>query len=1127
MALPQQDRTEESFIHFNRQTGGLNIISMSATGGYDVLVDDKLTGIYLPEAKPLRANYINRILDGTLALAELHWRSGETGADQPVKKNLNAEWTLEGGNTAYLAAAATAGETPVTAVFHCPLQGPSIGVNAGTVYTFEALIGLHRAEGLVRLVFLDAGGTEIKVFENPVLQTFWGGSRPELYGRNRITVRSPDGAARLRIELVKGVTTDGSDSFLFFAQPSLVRSAETIGFGTLNRDLPDAAAIELFQRGLDLCYFSGLALPGEAVDGQFHKLAVRGRESGKLSNSIPVALPDSLRCTGTIHGLEGSVLVARADLPKAWTNRVTVGLWIDGQPHGQIFYTEAGTGKIRLPLPLSACDGRPHIFEIRLGLSGQLLDQYAAIGPVSTTPWDALQKYAGMPLPAHMAPIAAYRYASLCGTHRSPASGGPSLHELHDILVEGFERPRKEFRVLPFAKVKAPDVSIVIPVHNKFDVTYVCLAALLFATSRASFEVIVVDDGSSDTTLRLKDIAPGVTCVRHESAQGFVGACNAGAEAARGRYIVFLNNDTEPTANWLDELVFVFENFDNVGLAGAKLIYPDGLLQEAGGIVWETGDPWNYGRRGNASDPRFSYTRICDYLSGAAIMIAAALWKEVGGFSKEFAPAYFEDTDLAFKVRHAGKKVVFAPRSIVVHYEGLSNGTSETAASGLKRFQEINRPKFKRKWPSLFAGNGKAGLDADLAKDRGIAKRVVFFDNEFPRLDQDAGSYAAIQEIRMFQALGCKVTYVPTNMAYLARHTDDLQRIGVETIHLPFYADVTAFLRARGAEFDLAYITRYGVAEQLLASIGQFAKQARTVINIADLHFLRAIRDALAGRSEAQIEGALRIRDAELAALNRAELVLSYSAIEQVVITSHLPRGPKTAIMPWVVDSQAPATPFANRKDIAFIGGYRHPPNVAAVKFFADEVMPLLRKEMPGMRFLVYGSNVPPEIERLAGDGIVIKGFVADIDEVFSSCRLFVAPLLSGAGMKGKVLDCIAAGIPSVLSPIAAEGIDLRGGLDALIASRPEEWVTAIARLYGDEKAWTAMSASVQQLAKAKYSFAAGVAGLQEALAAIEFFLTADKPALHINSARPRLPTASASTRDAQNFVTAAMKSSA
>jgi glycosyltransferase involved in cell wall biosynthesis len=319
-------------------------------------------------------------------------------------------------------------------------------------------------------------------------------------------------------------------------------------------------------------------------------------------------------------------------------------------------------------------------------------------------------------------------------------------------------------------------------------------------------------------------------------------------------------------------------------------------------------------------------------------------------------------------------------------------------------------------------------------------------------------------------------------------------------------------------EFDPVYITRYAVAGQVLRPIAQFARQAKTVINVADLHFLRSIRGAIAERSDAKIEDALELRDAELAVLSRADLVLSYSSVEQVVITSHLPRGPKTGIVPWVIDTAPITVPFAKRKDIAFVGGFRHAPNVAAVRYFADEVMPLLRKALPGVRFLVYGSHMPPEIEALDSEDVVIKGYVADVAEVFSSCRIFVAPLLSGAGMKGKVLDCMAAGIPSVLSSIATEGIGLREGVDAIIANRPEEWVDGISRLYRDDKAWNAMSKSVQDLAASRYSFKAGVETLQDALAAIDFFVPGGRSALHANSARPVAPAAARLTHEAKEF---------
>lgn len=195
MAMAKHDITGDSILHFNRHTGGLSIFDLQVSGGYEVLVDDRLAGIHIGEPKPVRLINVNRFLDGTLSLPELHWRIGGDPAAPPAAKNLNAEWTLEGGNTAYISSLAAPAEQPVTAVFHCPLQGPNIAVVAGTVYTFEMLIGLHRAEGEVRLVFLDRHGAEVETIATPVLKSFWGGTRPELYGRNVGIARAPNGAA--------------------------------------------------------------------------------------------------------------------------------------------------------------------------------------------------------------------------------------------------------------------------------------------------------------------------------------------------------------------------------------------------------------------------------------------------------------------------------------------------------------------------------------------------------------------------------------------------------------------------------------------------------------------------------------------------------------------------------------------------------------------------------------------------------------------------------------------------------------------------------------------------------------------------------------------------------------------
>ncbi len=265
------------------------------------------------------------------------------------------------------------------------------------------------------------------------------------------------------------------------------------------------------------------------------------------------------------------------------------------------------------------------------------------------------------------------------------------------------------------------------------------------------------------------------------------------------------------------------------------------------------------------------------------------------------------------------------------------------------------------------------------------------------------------------------------------------------------------------------------------------------------------IRDAIADGSNDKMTAALRTREAELASLSRAELILSYSSVEQAVISSHITNGPKTGIVPWVIDPVPVRKGFAERQDIAFMGGFSHYPNVGAVKYFLDEIMPLLRTAIPGVRFLIFGSNVPPQIQARASDDVIIRGYVADVAEVFDACRVFVAPLLTGAGMKGKVLDCIAAGIPSVLSPIAAEGIGLRDGMDTFIARNPHEWVEAITSLYNNEATWNSMSKNAHDLAQRTYSFKSGVTALSEALASIDFF-GREGGGLFVTTSRPTSP---------------------
>lgn len=750
---------------------------------------------------------------------------------------------------------------------------------------------------------------------------------------------------------------------------------------------------------------------------------------------------------------------------------------------GQCVATDKpGEYKFAVPLPNTLFDDRYHSFFIRLADLSISSDIYQAKLNSYQTPWEHLSVSETANELSSVSNQSAYRYKALQEHVRhSDAATIKNAMIAHDVLVGGFET-RTNFPVLTLPEVSNPTVSVVIPVHNNFALTYNCIASLILAFNKVSFEVVVVDDCSSDQTTVLNDYVKNVVTHRNEQNAGFQITASTGVDAASGEYVVLLNNDTEVTVGWLDALYRVFNDFNHVGIAGSKLVYPDGTLQEAGGIVWNSGKPGNVGHGLNPEDPKFNYTRQVDYISGAALMIRADVWKEVDGFSEEFAPAYYEDTDLAFKVRQAGYRVFYGASSVVIHHEGKSHGTD--VGSGIKQFQNVNAPKFRSKWRHEYRHNGAHGKDLNLQKDRNIDFRVLMVDCTTPRPDQDAGSYAFTQEMRLLQELGCKITFAPHNMAYMGKYTRELQDSGVECVYTPFYKNIGYMLKERGSEFDLVYITRFDVADDILACVKQFTR-AKVVLNNCDLHFLREMRAALLAENR-DLTDVFDTRERELDVMENVDAVLSYSEIEHTVIASHSVDQSKIYKCPWVLKPNYSKTAFNDRKGIAFLGGFNHLPNREAVEYFVNSVMPLLREQLDGAEFHIYGSKVTPEIQALASDDVIVKGYVESLSTLFDQSKMLVAPLISGAGIKGKVLDSLANGVPSILSPIAVEATGLAHGYNTLVADTPEQWVKCIVDLYTDQSLWENLVSNSHALVETEYSKANGLEKMTELLRYLE-----------------------------------------
>jgi O-antigen biosynthesis protein len=651
---------------------------------------------------------------------------------------------------------------------------------------------------------------------------------------------------------------------------------------------------------------------------------------------------------------------------------------------------------------------------------------------------------------------------------------GPS-----DGVGEIESQPQGEPEPLEFAEVLEPTVSVVIPVYNHAEITYRCLQSLRNGSIMNTFEVIVVDDCSTDETQELLGRTKGIRVVRNEKNSGFILSCNTGAAAARGQYIWFLNNDTLLMPDSLDALVATFLEFPDAGLVGSKLIYPDGRLQEAGGIVWKDASGCNYGRGDDPDKPEYSYLRDVDWCSGASIMIRRSLFHELGGFDCRYLPAYYEDVDLAFGVRKAGKRVLLQPLSRIVHVEGVSSGTD--IREGIKSFQQMNKDKFYQKWKDTLARHGGPGTTPNWKRDRYAKRRILMIDTCTPTPDNDAGSTVVSFYMKIFTSLSCKTTFIPAaNFLYLDPYTPNLQSVGVECLYAPHVVEVESHLRERGSEYDVVILFRQ-FAAKYLDVVRECCPRAVVIFNPIDLDYLLEERQAIVESSTELAQRAKQTKELELETVRKVDGTIVVSEAECEILNTEV-QGANVTTIPIIFSVKGNRAPFEERRDVFFLGGYQHKPNVAAVIYFVRSIWPLVKQKLPEAKFYVLGSNVTQEILALATGDVVVVGYVEDLSDYLNRCRISVVPLRYDANMKAKIGTSMSYGVPCVATSIALEGLGLKQGENILIGDTPENFAQQVVTLYTDKSLWDHLSLSGLYFVEAHWSIKVGERKLTEFL---------------------------------------------
>lgn len=641
-------------------------------------------------------------------------------------------------------------------------------------------------------------------------------------------------------------------------------------------------------------------------------------------------------------------------------------------------------------------------------------------------------------------------------------------------IEEAADKTIQDYKRLSFAVHNQPKVSIVIPVYNQFEYTFNCLESILKNSGDISYEIIIADDCSTDLTKDLEKAAEGIKVIHNEKNLRFLLNCNNAARHAAGEYLVFLNNDTQVQPGWLDALVSLMERDPKIGMAGSKLLYSDGHLQEAGGIMWKDASAWNYGNRQNPNDSEFNYVHEADYISGAAIMIRTSLWKEIGGFDERFAPAYCEDSDLAFEVRRHGCKVVYQPKSEVVHFEGISNGTDVT--SGQKKYQVENQKKFYEKWKNELEENHfDNGTNVFLARDRSRSqKHVLVIDHYVPQYDKDAGSKTTFMYLKMLVQKGFQITFLGDNFYQHEPYTTELQQMGILVLYGPKYAENwKEWLEENISCFDVIYLNRPHISIKYIDFIKERTK-GKIIYYGHDLHFLRLRREYEVRKDPELLKEAEKWREQELYIMSRTDMNYYPSGLEIEEIHNMNPAIPAKAIHAYLYE-QFPALHYKaeDRNGLLFVGGFGHGPNLDAVLWFVNGIYPEVYRKT-GAPFYIVGSNAPEAITKLSGNGVVVKGFVTEeeLALLYASCRMAVIPLRYGAGVKGKVVEALYYGMPIVTTSVGAEGIDKINDV-AVVRDTESDLAEAIISAYTDCRGLEERSRQSRQFIEERFNMEA------------------------------------------------------
>ncbi len=641
-------------------------------------------------------------------------------------------------------------------------------------------------------------------------------------------------------------------------------------------------------------------------------------------------------------------------------------------------------------------------------------------------------------------------------------------HERLSVSFRAFIESRERIK---FERPDKPVLSIITPLFNKAELTLECLRSLKESFG-VSFELILINNASSDATQELLSRIDGPIIINNSTNMHFIHACNQGAEAARGHSILFLNNDTTLEKHSLFAATKLLYSNEDVGAVGGKLVRMDGKLQEAGAILFSDGSTIGYGVGENPNDGEYLFRRTVDYCSGAFLLTRKNLFDACGGFSTKYQPAYYEDVDYCLRIRQMGYRTLYEPEAIVYHAES-SSSNEDSAARQQRNNRQILTDNHGGTLEGLLPPSRSNAL-LSRSRDPG-AKRILIIEDQIPLRAKGSGFPRSNEIIRSLSALGHLITlFTMQSQSETPRKIRNEIPQTVEILTSSGQENLRAMLEERQNFFDFILVSRPHNME-LFSQIWCALEGEKRGTIIYDAEAIYAEREV----GKLQVQNGITLNDQEVNAIIEKEIEVARQC-DQVIAVSEseayrfVQAGcANVTILSHAVDLAPTHTPFIDRHGILFVGPIYEEgtPNEDAVRWFISEILPKVQSRNSGnILFRVAGERTCCATSMETSSNTHFLGPIADLTDSYATHRIFVAPIRYSAGISLKVIDAMAHGLPTVCTSLLARQLSLRDGHEVLTADTPEAFAEKCLQLHDSEALWNTLRSNGLHHVKMQFS---------------------------------------------------------